>query len=343
MTATGRLIRNGTLLICFTTTLAGVSPAQSAPSYSRRLQEVKYNKSWIAIDWSALEGPLVEGDKIRLPVEYFLDPTEHFRTTSLKLEALGPRVPKAGARDPISFDNTQHLWYGDQSVKIAPGRGRHIFPLTIPRASPQNDLLLLALFADSQGKRWPWDVRAGAWYARKGGFFELETEKPGNLFTDDQPVRVIVRLKNVTEAGARKVLTYKVYDFTKALVAEGSVPFSIKHNGQKIGVGLKLARRGTFVFEAEVAGWEQRDHVLPHSRPGQAHRGQANPVGVHVPRRTAGRLAHGTDVRHRPQAWSHRLPVVHGVEIDRARSGALCARALGPLLRRGPRRRNGEP
>ncbi len=259
MTATGRLIRNGTLLICFTTTLAGVSPAQSAPSYSRRLQEVKYNKSWIAIDWSALEGPLVEGDKIRLPVEYFLDPTEHFRTTSLKLEALGPRVPKAGARDPISFDNTQHLWYGDQSVKIAPGRGRHIFPLTIPRASPQNDLLLLALFADSQGKRWPWDVRAGAWYARKGGFFELETEKPGNLFTDDQPVRVIVRLKNVTEAGARKVLTYKVYDFTKALVAEGSVPFSIERDGQKIGVGLKLARRGTFVFEAEVAGWERRE------------------------------------------------------------------------------------
>jgi len=77
---------------------------------------VKYHESWIAIGWSALQGPLVEGDKIQLPVEYFLDPTEHFRTTSLKLEALGPRVPKAGAREPISFDNTQHLWYGEQSV-----------------------------------------------------------------------------------------------------------------------------------------------------------------------------------------------------------------------------------
>lgn len=93
MTATARVIRAGTLLACFTTVPAGVSPAQSAPSYSRWLQEVKYNKSWIAIDWTALQGPLVEGDKIHLPVEYFLDPTEHFRTTSLKLEASAPACP----------------------------------------------------------------------------------------------------------------------------------------------------------------------------------------------------------------------------------------------------------
>jgi hypothetical protein len=142
----------------------------------------------------------VEGDRISVPLEYYLDPADHYRSTALRLEALGARVPKAGARKPISFENTQHLWYGEQSVKIEPGRGRHAFLLTIPRASPQNDLLLLALFTDSQEKRWPWDVRASTWYRRKGGFYELETDRPGNLFSYAEPVRLIARLKNVRPA-----------------------------------------------------------------------------------------------------------------------------------------------
>ena len=96
---------------------------------------------------------------------------------------------------PITFDNTQHIYYGQQAIKIEPGHGRHVFTLTVPKASPQNSLLLLGSFSDSHGKRWPWDVRANAWFARKGGYFELETEKPGNLFTYDEPVRMIVRLK----------------------------------------------------------------------------------------------------------------------------------------------------
>ncbi len=173
----------------------------SDPGYSKWSKEVKYRKSWIAIDWGPLQGPLVEGDKIGVPVEYYLDPSEHYRTTTLRLEALGPRVPKPGAPKPVSFENTEHLWYGEQSVKVEPGRGRHVFPLTIPKASPQNQLLLLALFSESRGKRWPWDVRAGAWFTRKGGYFELQTDRPGNLFTYDEPVRVAARLKNVGAAG----------------------------------------------------------------------------------------------------------------------------------------------
>ena len=161
------------------------------PGYSKYLKEVKHNKSWIAVDWSVLAGPLVEGDKIEIPIEYYLDPAEHYRETTLSIEALGPRVPKPDAPKPVSFENTQHIWYGAQSVKVEPGRGQHLFPLTVPNASSQNDLLLLALFSDGRGKRWPWDVRAGAWFARKGGYFELETDKPGNLFTLDEPVRIV--------------------------------------------------------------------------------------------------------------------------------------------------------
>jgi hypothetical protein len=161
-------------------------PPAAKPKTASKLN---YNKSWIAIDWGSLQGPLTEGDRIAVVVEYYLDPSEHDGGTTLNLETLGPRVPKKGAPQPISFGNTQHLWYGGQSVKIAPGRGKHAFPLTIPRASPQNGLLLIAVFNDGRGKRWPWDIRADTHFVRKGGWFELETDQPGNLFTYDEPVR----------------------------------------------------------------------------------------------------------------------------------------------------------
>ncbi|HVS37695.1 MAG TPA: sugar-binding protein [Gemmataceae bacterium] len=240
---------------------AGVARPAADPDsdYAQWSKTVKYNKSWIAIDWSTLQGPLTEGDRIDVNVDYYLDPSENNGETTLNLEALGPRVPKKDAPQPVSFENTQHLWYGGQSAKIAPGRGKHTFPLTIPRSSPQNNLLLIAVFNDSRGKRWPWDVRADAYYVRKGGFFELETDKPGNLFTYDEPVRVTARLKNVEKTGQEKVLRYKVYDSTKAEVASGAVPFTVEKNDQDVAISLDLKRRGTFLFEAAVDGWETRE------------------------------------------------------------------------------------
>ena len=229
------------------------------PTYADWSKQAKYNKSWIAIDWRPLQARLTEGDKIELPVDYSLDPSEHHIATTLTLEALGPRVPMPDARKPISFDKTQHLYYGQQSIKVEPGQGRHVFTLTIPKASSQNVLLLLGSFSDSHGKRWPWDVRAGAWFARKGGRFELETEKPGNLFTYDEPVRVIARLKNVKTVGEQGLLKYKVYDYTRAVVAQGSAPFTAAGDGQAVPVKLDVSRRGTFLFQAEVDGWESRE------------------------------------------------------------------------------------
>jgi len=265
MIAILRKFQIGMLLACCAIASAQTSktaPRPADPAYDQWSKAMKYNKSWIEIDWSALQSPLVEGDKIQVPVEYSLDPSEHYRTTTLTFEALGPRVPRPNAPKPVSFQNTQHLYYGQQSIKITPGRGRHVFPLTIPRSSPQNSLLLLAAFSDDQGKRWPWDVRAHAWYARKGGYFELGTERPGNLFTYDEPVRLAASLKNVGTTGERKVLNYKVYDYARALVAEGSVPFTVERNGQKVPVNLDLTRRGTFLLQAEVDGWESRETMF---------------------------------------------------------------------------------
>ncbi len=227
--------------------------------YDAWREQMRWNKSWIGFDWETLRGPLTEGDQIEVTVEYYLDPSEHLGKTTLRLEALGPRVPKPDAPQPVTFDNTQHLWYGEQPLDIQPGRGKHTFPLTIPQASEQNNLLLLAVFIDSRGNRWPWDVRASAWFVRKGGFFELGSEKPGNLFTYDEPVRLLARLKNVTNAGARKVLRYTVYDTSRAQVAQGEASFTVQENGQAIPIDLALARRGTFLLRAEVEGWEARE------------------------------------------------------------------------------------
>jgi hypothetical protein len=236
-----------------------VRTADSDPEYSRWSKRVIHNKSWIAIDWSALQRPLVEGDKIDLHVDYFLDPSEHYQATTLRLEALGPRVPKAGAPEPVSFENTQHIWYGEQSAKIQPGLGTHVFPLTIPRASSQNDLLLLALFCDSRGNRWPWDVRANAWFARRGGGFELETERPGNLFTYEEPVRILARLNSLKLDPPKQLLRYKVWDASKALVAQGSVPLKVQKSPQMVPVRLDLTQRGTFLFQAELDGIGMRE------------------------------------------------------------------------------------
>ncbi len=268
MTVTGKRLRIcGFVFCCSIASLrapAAQQPrdADSDTGYARWAGATKYNKSWIAIDWSALKGPLIEGQKIEVPVDYSLDTAEHYKTTTIMLEALGPRVPKRGAAKPVSFENTQHLYYGNQSRQIEPGRGRLRFPLTVPRASSQNDLLLLAVFHDSQGKRWPWDVRASGWYVCAGGFFELETQQPGNLFTYDEPVRIVARLKNVKSTGQEKVLAYKVFDYTKALVAQGRVPFKVERDRQEVPVQLDLARRGTFLFQADIEGWESRETIF---------------------------------------------------------------------------------
>ncbi|MFC1715519.1 sugar-binding protein [Candidatus Poribacteria bacterium] len=215
--------------------------------------QATWNKSWIGIDYGTLTGHLMEGDMIDVNVEYYLDPAEHFGATKLLFEALGPRIPKPG------IEGVQHIYYGNQRTEITPGRGKHTFQFRIPEASQRNRLLFLARFIDGRDKTWPWDTRASAWFVRKGGFFELDSEKPGNLFTYNEPVRMLALLKNVEDAGQKKILKYQVHDAIRTMVAEGSVEFTVERDGQTVPVDLDLKLRGVFSFSAEVDGWEKRD------------------------------------------------------------------------------------
>ena len=94
------------------------------PGYTTWLKGVKWNKSWIAFDRRTLQQPLTEGNKLEVTLEYYLDAADHYQTTTLQLEALGPRVPKPNAPQPVSFEDTQHLWDGKSATgtKVPPRR-----------------------------------------------------------------------------------------------------------------------------------------------------------------------------------------------------------------------------
>ena len=242
------------LLLCLLAATYGFSlhVAAQPPLTTQTIQLDKWNKSWIGIDYGAVTGRLVEGDTIQVKVEYFLDPSEHFDTTTLIFEALGPRVPREGQ------DNPQHIYYGNQKADIEPGRGTKVFSVRIPKASQRNKLLLLARFRDGRGKHWPWDTRANAWFVRKEGYFELDSDNPGELFTYREPVRLYARLKNVRKPGEQKVLKYRVHDTSGREVARGETTFTTEKDGQPVSIELALAQRGVFALTAEVDGWEQR-------------------------------------------------------------------------------------
>ena len=115
---------------------------------------------------------------------------------------------------------------------------------------------------DGKGKSFTWQVRAeGPHFVRKSGFFELVSEKPGNLFTYNEPVRMIARLKNVTPGPERHTQGEALrYDQVRCLKKREELKFTPEKDGQEIANLITTARRGTFfLLEAEVvAGWEKR-------------------------------------------------------------------------------------
>ncbi|MFW6189506.1 MAG: sugar-binding protein [Planctomycetota bacterium] len=215
-------------------------------------------KSWIWIDSSSNSRVLTAGENWEVPVEYHLDPAEDTEPTRLRLVGYGPWID---CPDGEYVERRHHVGYPGMSstVGVEPGRGRHVFRFQVPPALEQNSILLIAWFEDAAGQRRPWEVRrGGVWFKRSGGYFELETEQPGNLFTYDQPVRVRVRLQEDAPAGAGKALRYRVRGTAGETVARGELSLDGHRAGDVLPIELDLQRRGTFLIETEVAGWESR-------------------------------------------------------------------------------------
>ena len=105
-------------------------------------------------------------------------------------------------------------------------------------------------------------MRANAWYAPKAEQFELQTDKPGNLFTYDEPVRIHRAAEDMRiRPGEKKVLKYKVFDppwrFGRRRLAR--IHDSMRDRANRAGRSSHLTERGTFLFHAEIDGWESRE------------------------------------------------------------------------------------
>lgn len=221
-----------------------------------------YNKSWIYIDTSYTDEQLISGRIWQVPVEYYLDPSEYFGTTFLYLWGTGPWVDTP---DGKYTTRRGHIGYPDMSRQIVltnPGRGRNIFTFTVPEGlelvKKNNPVLLLSGFRDADKNDWPWHVRNESSFISSQGYYDIETEVPGNLFTYDEPVQLVIMLKNVRNPGERKTLSYKIYDTAGNLVAQGQKEFTADKNGQKITIDLDINERGVFLIELDVPGWEKR-------------------------------------------------------------------------------------
>ncbi len=121
-----------------------------------------------------------------------------------------------------------------------------------------NRVLLIATMRDAAGKEFPWQHRFETSFIRKRGFFEIETDVPGHMFTYAEPVRFHIRLKNVGQPGEAKSLNFVVHDTTGAIVSQGVKPFTADKDNQLVDLDLNLARRGTFLLDVDVPGWESR-------------------------------------------------------------------------------------
>jgi len=245
------------------------------------LVDLTFKKSWLWVDASNGGKPLVSGDTWEVPVEYYLDPADHWRKTTLTIWGTGPWIDVPDGKYAKSRGHIGYPGIGGRVDLTEPGRGRHVFSFKVPPGlepiRKNNPVLLIARFQDAAGQDWPWHHRATASFVRRSGFFEIETEVPGHLFTYAEPVRLAVRLRNVKQPGEAKSLRYVVHDTAGAIAAEGQKDFTAEKDGQTVWLDLgNLPRvsdpntlprvsnpredksRGVFHVEAEVPGWEKR-------------------------------------------------------------------------------------
>ncbi|MBM4045576.1 MAG: hypothetical protein FJ279_10710, partial [Planctomycetes bacterium] len=178
------------------------------------LVDLTYKKSWLYLDASNAGKPLVSGDKWEVPVEYYLDPADHFQTTTLGIWGTGPWIDTPDGKYATKRGHISLPGLGGRVDLKEPGRGRHVFTFKVPQdldlVKKNNRVLLIATLRDSAGQTWPWEHRADASFVRQRGFYEIESDAPGHLFTYAEPVRMAIRLKNVQQPGEKKTLAYTV-------------------------------------------------------------------------------------------------------------------------------------
>ncbi len=220
-------------------------------------ESVTFKKSWLYFESSGDDNKkYVEGDDWEVKINYYLDPSEDWGGTQLNLWCLGPWIDCPDNKYTMKRGHERYPGLGGKT-KITPGKGSYTFKMKIPKAMERNSLLLIAFFIGADGQNWPWQVRSGGpWFVRKDGFFELGSDKAGNLFKYGEPIQLKAVLKNVDNSD--KTMNYKIYNTKGAVEDEGKISFKAEKNGQEIEIKPNIKTKGTFLLEADVGGWEKR-------------------------------------------------------------------------------------
>jgi len=229
-------------------------------------------KSWIAFGKirGASGGDPVwkSGEKIIIPVEYYVDPEDDWGKTEIVTWVLGPWID---CPDGKYATGKKHLGGNCGIPNTLCEIGKRVkteWTLTLPKAyadsGPEkgkmgDSLLLVTQFRGRDGKNWPWQLRKGLpVFERNGGFFDLDTPVPGNLFTLDEPVILqVIPTETGKNLQAGKI-HWKVRDISGKNLASGTADFP-PANGQKLEIPINLKQRGTFLFHAELPQKEIRE------------------------------------------------------------------------------------
>ena len=243
-----------------------VCPARAAdekPAKPPRPETATLKKSWIDIQPVDTKG-LKEGEEFKVTVKYFLDAADNWGDgTVLSLMPLGPWVD---CPDGKYATKRQHIMYPGmwgQDAKIEPGAGSHVFTFKVSKLYKYNGILWLAAFKGGDGNNWPWDIRSGGpELVFEDKFFQLTSSKPGSLFVYDEPVELKVEFTDGAVKGETKTLKYKITDTKGAVVKTGEQAITVGAKGESTALKLDIKERGTFLIQAGVDGWGDREALF---------------------------------------------------------------------------------
>ncbi|OGV40886.1 MAG: hypothetical protein A2X48_23160 [Lentisphaerae bacterium GWF2_49_21] len=234
-----------------------LSPAAKVLEEKKAPESVTFKKSWLCFVSSGDDNKkYVEGDDWEVKIDYYLDPSEDWGGTQINLWCLGPWIDCPDNKYTMKRGHERYSGLGGKT-KIAPGKGSYTYKMKMPKAMERNSLLLIAFFVGADGQNWPWQVRSnGPWFIRKDGFFELGSDKAGNLFKYGEAIQLKAVLKNADNSD--KTMSYRIYNTKGAVEDEGKVQFKAEKSGQAVDIKPNIKSKGTFLLEAEVEGWEKR-------------------------------------------------------------------------------------
>ena len=229
-----------------------------------RPRDCTFKKSWICIEPPDPSKTIRAGEEFEVRITYYLDPSENWGDgTKLFLQTYGPWIDCPDGKYTKNRGHVSYPGLRGAAIQVAPGKGDRTFKFKAAAVYKYNGLLLLAYYQGGDGRNWPWETRAaGPHFVCEDKHYQLSNGKPGGLFTYDEPVKLQILFKEGAIKGESKMLRYRIFNTRGVEIASGEQPFTVGGKDDSVAFVPEIRERGTFVAEADVAGWGSRDVVF---------------------------------------------------------------------------------